>query len=134
MKKIYSFTIQNNRLNYRDGIEINENDERYIPHGWGNGYVAIPRTHPLFGVGYSNYNLDFIEIHGGLTFSRGAEELKNSDWEPHLSAEVKNNLKDYWVVGFDTCHCDDTQYNWPKELVEAETESLKQQIINYDLF
>ena len=39
--------------------------------GWGNGYVFIPKEHPLHGVDYNEvYNMyPDLEVHGGLTFS-----------------------------------------------------------------
>jgi len=35
-----------------------------IETGWGNGYVAVPKEHPLYGKDYNNIDID---IHGGLT-------------------------------------------------------------------
>lgn len=49
-----------------------------------NGYVAVDKAHPLFGVGYHQAD---IAVHGGLTYA-GQEE-------------------DLWVFGFDTAHAGD---------------------------
>lgn len=89
--------------------------------GWGNGYVIIPPKHPLNGVPYKDIN---VEVHGELTFSEKADDLK--DW-PEITKEDKGG----WVVGFDTAHIRDTLTNWPKESVEKETKRLLKQIIAY---
>jgi hypothetical protein len=51
--------------------------------GLANGYVAIPKGHPWYGMEYHDIPCD---IHGGLTFSR---TCNISDSE-------------YWMIGFDT--------------------------------
>jgi hypothetical protein len=52
-------------------------------NGWGNGYVAVPKGHPWFGVDYSDIPF----------YSRDCEELTYS-----------RMVGDNWVVGFDTNH------------------------------
>lgn len=52
-----------------------------------NGYVALPKGHPYYGKHYDNI---YVDIHGGLTFSRGGN---GEEWE-----------KGYWWLGFDTGH------------------------------
>jgi len=84
----------------------------YSQKGWGNGYIGVPLGHPWHGKPYDNIDAD---IHGGLTYAR--------DHAPNLPADG------YWWIGFDTLHCDDSLERWPKEAVEAETESLKQQAL-----
>ena len=46
--------------------------------GWGNGYVCIPKNHPLYGVGYSDERVSSLDVHGGVTFS---EEVTEEDIE-----------------------------------------------------
>jgi len=74
--------------------------------GWGNGYVAVPKGHPWYGMNDGDINAN---VHGGLTYT----DLGG----------------DYWVVGFDTCHLDDTPELWPMEAVVAETRQLMEQAI-----
>jgi hypothetical protein len=85
--------------------------------GWGNGYVLIPEGNVLHGVHYNDIDVD---VHGGLTFS----ELVDSDmvdvW-PELSKDDIGS----WMIGFDTCHYQDTPNNWPEESVLEETNRLK---------
>lgn len=74
--------------------------------GWGNGYVCIPKGHPLYEKPYSE--IDNIEIHGGLTYSQ-----MEGEW---------------WVIGFDTCHSGDDETTCPLEYVLNETKSLLEQV------
>ena len=88
--------------------------------GWGNGYVVIPKGHPLHGEDYENIDVD---VHGGLTFADAADNL---DW-PELIDEDKGG----WVVGFDTAHLGDDLNKWPNaETVLGEAERLKSQLEN----
>jgi hypothetical protein len=87
-----------------------------ITRGWGNGYVAVPPTHPAYKIYYDNIDID---IHGGLTYS----QYGNGKIAP----------KDWWVFGFDTAHYNDSLENWPKEAVEAETKRLFSQLLDIEL-
>lgn len=82
--------------------------------GWGNGYVAVPKNHVTYGLGYDS--LYCISIHGGLTFA--------SDYADWMPKEVKG----MWIFGFDCAHWNDTPESCPKEYVEKETENLKEQL------
>ena len=84
-----------------------------ISHGWGCGYIGIPKGHPLYGVTHDNIDVD---VHGALTFSSHSKKCGFLD-EADRDADL-------WIVGFDTAHYNDSQANWPKEAVEAETRRL----------
>lgn len=73
--------------------------------GWGNGYVFLPPGHPYHGVRYDSIP---VEVHGGLTFSEAEGE--------------------FWKVGFDTAHWNDSLEAWPEERVQAETDFLASQL------
>lgn len=90
-----------------------------IERGWGNGYVVLPPGHPWHGVDYDEINVD---VHGGLTFSRAANNLS---W-----AEIEPDWLDGWVIGWDTAHFDDSLEEWPKERVIEQTLYLLQQCEN----
>ena len=96
----------------------------HLKRGWGNGYVAIPPSHPLWGLDYSSVYT--IDVHGGLTYS----ELNNSYGMFRQNPELPNN---YWIFGFDTAHSGDTLEKWPKEAVEAETKRLFCQLLDIEL-
>jgi len=91
-----------------------------MAHGWGNGYIIIPKGHKLHGKHYDDIE---VEVHYGLTFSDPANEL---NWP-----EIPEDQKDGWVVGFDTAHARDDINTWPKEAVEAETEKLRLQLESF---
>jgi hypothetical protein len=76
-------------------------------HGWGNGYVAIPKGHPLYEVDYDN--IENIEINGGLIFGEMVNEM--------------------WVIGFDTAHYGDTITRWPESAVKEHADYLLEQVL-----
>jgi hypothetical protein len=92
-------------------------------HGWGNGYVAIPKGHPCYRMDYNEIDSKYeIQVNGGLTYSELASK------KVHPSETVKNEM---WIVGFDTAHSWDDMNSWPnEESVLKEAESLKEQLTN----
>ena len=111
--KLYSFVKENTWLNWDNHI-VN------IKHGWGNGYVVIPKGHPAYNI---NYDEIFVDVHGGLTFSNNVDSLNKEDFP-----ELTNEMTGCWVVGFDTAHFGDNLENWPKERVIDETNGLRLQL------
>jgi hypothetical protein len=93
----------------------NSNGFLVIKKGWGNGYVAVPPTHPVYKMDYDSV---YVDVHGGLTCS----QLGNGQDAP----------KNWWVFGFDTAHYNDSLENWPKEAVEAETKRLYCQLLDIE--
>ncbi len=85
---------------------------RVFQFGWGNGYVAFPKGHKLYGLQYSVIE----EKHGQLC----KEPLTYSGY-----ATIKDVL--YWVIGFDTAHAwNDNTHN--KRYVLDQTEALYKSI------
>ena len=82
--------------------------------GWGNGYVALPRQHPLFGMDTIEINekLGYGFVHGGVTWARNSDHIVG--WK-----EVKD-MDNMWVIGWDTTHFGDDIANYPKERVFKE--------------
>lgn len=93
--------------------------------GYANGYVMIPKEHPYYGKSY--YEIDGIDVHGGLTFSDFI--LDNWNAEEWLD-EKPEHPEDYWVLGFDTIHAGDNLTNWDRDAVINETLRLKEQLEN----
>jgi len=92
-------------------------------YGWGNGYVAIEKSHPLYNVDYNdiNYHSNLHDVNGGLTFS--AEMTGNQILNDGIiieSAVIDRNKK-YWVFGFDTKHSFNTAKNTPRRAVVKDT-------------
>ncbi len=112
--------------------------------GWGNGYVLIPPGHSFYNKDYDDIDAD---VHGGLTFA-----CKYGDWkqlvkyedegfehqmDEKLVEKVKIDgydfLDDYWCIGFDTAHFEDTLTTCSKEYVWKETQFLHKLCYDADL-
>ena len=78
--------------------------------GTANGYIAIQKNHDLYE---KNYDEVWVDVHGGLTYSGF---MKNTPY------------KDYWFLGFDTCHYGDDKIKWSLENVCIEALFLKNEI------
>jgi hypothetical protein len=109
-----SFVLENTRL-IRGMSEF----------GWGNGYVLIPKGHPLWGKDYDLIDMD-VDVHGGITFGEEVTDELIERLEP-----LTDQDKGFWMIGFDTAHYRDNLASCPKEYVEAETKRLAEQIENY---
>jgi hypothetical protein len=103
------YLIKNSQWKYGNGFPVME-------RGWGNGYVAVPPTHPAYKMDYDHID---INIHGGLTLAG----LSNGTYAP----------EGWWVFGFDTAHYNDNLERWSKEAVEAETKRLFSQLLDIEL-
>jgi hypothetical protein len=107
------YLIENPHWKKPSGIPV-------IKRGWGNGYVAIPPSHCLYGKGENSLSVSGkIKVHGGLTYAQHGD----GDYAP----------KHWWVFGFDTSHFGDTIEKWPKEAVEDETKRLFCQLLDIEL-
>ncbi len=94
----------------------------FMDFGWGNGYVLIPKGHPVHGVHYDGIDVD---VHYGLTFSEPVDAKMAADWE------LEGQDIGCWMVGFDTAHGGDTLEKWPMEAVQAETDRLRNQLVRF---
>jgi len=92
--------------------------EHSLERGWGNGYVAIPPTHPAYKMDWDTMLYD-IDVHGGITYNDFGDGIRAP--------------KNWWVIGFDTGHYGDTMERWSKEAVEAETKRLFCQLLDIEL-
>jgi hypothetical protein len=108
--QLISFTISNE---YREEV-----------CGWGNGYVAVPPSHPLHGA-------DFNSWEGDTPHLNIAREITWCDSAGRLKEEPNTIPSDWWVIGFDTTYRKDTPENCSKEYVERLTEELRQQVMLY---
>jgi hypothetical protein len=98
------------KRNYPDGFTFD--------FGWGNGYVLLDKEHPWYEKHYDDID---VEVHGGLTFSEKINEQMIDNFK--LSPEDIGK----WMIGFDTCHYQDTLKRWPKEKVQEEANRLLEQ-------
>jgi hypothetical protein len=72
-EKLLSFTVENTW-----------SSSAHADHGWGNGYVAVPPSHPLYRKKYSNKvkvkNPDKIKFNGNYLGLLSAWADDESDW------------------------------------------------------
>lgn len=109
----------------------------FMKRGWGNGYVVLDKTHPLFGKDYDDIG-QHVEVHGGITFTEYITKNTIKRFTPP-STNIKeideccltNDDLDKYLVGFDTAHLNDTEQTWPVERVFEEAKKLKTQLENY---
>lgn len=105
--------------------EMRERLSFIMEFGWGNGYVLIPRNHPLHEKHFDEIN-NHVSVHGGLTFSR---MITGKNYK--FYGLSKRHLGK-WMIGFDTGHYMDNMRNCPRGLVLQETYLLKEQLKNYE--
>ena len=60
--------------------------------GWGNGYLALPKSNSWYGINYEDIPL-YIKGTYGLTYS---------DYAKKLSKLPLNINKESWIIGFDS--------------------------------
>ena len=96
-------------------------------YGWGNGYVIIPKGHPLYGKDYRTIHkmMPELDVHGGLTYSTTVD----TEIIRHMNLDQED--RGQWIVGFDTLHYGDTAEYWTKKRVQGETNRLKKQLMSY---
>jgi len=88
--------------------------------GSHNGYVAIPKEHPLYGKKMSDVYDDKYQLmyNGGITWGAKAGSLNN---EPE-------GLDGMWILGFDTSHSWDTSDHWSEYSVKMLAEEMKEEL------
>lgn len=62
-----------------------------LDHGYANGYVAIPPSHPFYKMDYDDAN-KAIDIHGGLTFAAPVDGIGK-----YWPREDTKGLLDVWL-------------------------------------
>lgn len=101
-------------------IRVNDWLDDSMERGWGNGYIAIPKSSSWHGMEYDDIPVD---VHGGLTYAGLAS---NASFKP-------DDIDDSdWIIGFDTCHFNDDEYSCDKEYVINETNELFKQMVKLD--
>lgn len=66
------------------------------------GYIGLTPDHPLYGVDYSDIDVD---VHGGLTYSDYCEDGPEETSICHVPKPGEPD--DLFWIGFDTCHITD---------------------------
>jgi hypothetical protein len=79
--------------------EIRECD--IITHNFWNGYILLPKSHPLYGVDYDKAS-KLVGVHWGFTYGQ--------------------HEGDFYVLGFDTVHAGDV---WPTRSRDEVSDEMK---------
>jgi len=64
--------------------------------GFLNGYVAVPKGHPLFGKDIDDPKIKELDVHGGISYS-----------DKYLRGYELPDKEELWWFGFDTAHAGD---------------------------
>lgn len=96
-------------------VRPTEFKDKETSHQWYNGYVLIPKGHPLHGVYHEDIYHDCIIE---LSLSGLAEEHR-------YITEIEESDLDSWIIGFHTYHVDNHPEDWQKEDVASEVSKLK---------
>jgi hypothetical protein len=127
---LYTLIIENH---LKKSMMISGLPKHYFEYGWGNGYVLLPKNHPFYKVHYDNIN---VYAHGGLTYSELFKSeyflkwIENLEFDGDVTYENFKFFDDYWVIGFDTSHYGDNEYNCHKSYVMNETIDLMNQCLD----
>lgn len=106
---------------------IKEAQSRFqIERGWGNGYIIIPKNR-LYNIPDDENDIN-VYVHGGFTLSYIIDKNIYESFNLKMTnAQIGDRL-----LGFDTCHYNDTIINWPKDRVEEETKRIAKEI--YEIY
>lgn len=92
--------------------------------GAGNGYVAVPPTHPLYGkTDFEIFEANCLHVAGELSLAMNADAARKL-----LECVPDSVPGDWWIIGFDTMCMGMTTANWPMARVIEETKKMKEQI------
>jgi hypothetical protein len=127
LMEVYGFIIPSHlrAIAIKEGHNGLFNPDNY---GWGNGYVAVPKGHPWYGLSFEEIpcTSDYEE----LTYSNHSEP---TEWvAANEGAELLQDVPqgEYWAVGFDTGHYWNNIHNSSKERVIEMTKALMSDALN----
>lgn len=100
-------------MEIKTNLRKNDWSPEETPHGYGCGYIGLPKEHPWYGKHYND--LSFVNVHGGLT------------WSAYYTGD--NEPDGLWWIGFDTNHWEDNAENCNQEYCLGQIERLKQQAL-----
>jgi hypothetical protein len=128
--KLGIYTLGLERIIFKNSPEL---VHLKFEHGWGNGYVLLPKYHPFYGKDYDEIN---IIVHGGLTFGDYFDKntflkwIKDKDIFGDITVDNYEKFHDYWMIGFDTGHYGDTVDNCGIYYVKNEVGIMLEQCLD----
>ncbi len=99
--------------------------EKFLPHGWGNGYLYLPKGHPWYGIDYDSFDYNSITTNIPWGFTYATEETIH--YPGQLCWE---DMDTYWVLGFDTMHYGNNIIDHDETWIDNTLASLKQDAVN----
>lgn len=109
-------------------IRMHKNDPEM--GGYANGYVAIPKDHPLYEkfITYSDIDEFPLNVHGGVTYCSTTPPISME----HVKFARKGEeiLEGALFIGFDTFHFGDNPRNWDFARCMNEVIMLRTQLEN----
>lgn len=130
---------------------IVKNKNMSIHVGQYNGYVAVSPNSAFFRLTNDDNMVENLDVHGGITFS---EPVTCGEYSSTFHCKIKKGFvgnvcpvalqavrldginepipTDWWILGFDTMHCNDNPQKWNKTSVCHETFRLEKQILEKD--
>ena len=82
--------------------------------GHFQGFISLPKNHPVKGMDIGDHYLDMITVHGGVSYS-GTQIPKLAHHEG-----VEADFKNKWIIGIDGFHSSDIS---PRALLSAPDKS-----------
>lgn len=140
------FTISNNWMDEIIKWLPQKTQDILSQHWAANGYVAVSKEYKCYWCDYNDLcwhqedvecplkDYEEISVHWWLTFGDSLETCKTQYkhiYNAYLEQPGTSKDDDVWIFGFDTRHHGDTQIEWPIERVEAEVNSLKEQMVQF---
>lgn len=102
--------------------------------GQYNGYLGIDKDTYNKYIKVNDYDElpdEFPQVHGGVTYLNENEERLGALPVIAVDETFDPNLKDYVVLGFDTCHCDDTYDKWDFKNTRTELLRWRDEVVNW---
>ena len=101
-------------------------EHSFIECGEYNGYVGWTPDEGELPEGDLD---DLINIHGGITYNCTVDDEYMKKFFPkRILTGLPRSFDGCRIIGFDTCHYDDTRENWNSDRCTRETLSLYRQV------
>lgn len=101
--------------------------------GQYNGYIGIDKeTYSKYiNVDYDDFPDSFPQPHGGVTYFTGNEKRLGNSPIIAVDETFDPKLEDYVILGFDTCHINDTYDKWDFHNTRRELLRWRDEVIDW---
>lgn len=101
--------------------------------GEANGYIAIDKSHPLYGKHYDVVN-KYLSAPGGFTYSEMLTHEFMSLCEKIgevFKGELTDLPEDLWILGWDSCHYGMNRTNFSRKVCISKTLNIANELANF---